>query len=128
MLNTIAIEGRMTADPKFTVTPSGVSYVNFTLACQRDFPDKSGNKEADFIPVVAWKQTAEFVQRHFTKGAKVIVTGRLQVRQYEKDGQKRTIAEIVAQNVYFGGDSKAPAKQDEPEYAPVTEPDAGLPF
>lgn len=137
MLNHIVLMGRMTKDPEMNQTPSGVSVANFRLAVDRDFADKAtGNREADFIDVVAWRGTGEFVSRYFHKGSMAVVAGRLQMRNWtDKDGNKRTSAEVVADNVYFG-DSKrdgaqqpaqpasAPAPQDFPELAD----EDGMPF
>ena len=107
MLNKVFIMGRMTRDPELRRTNSGTAVASFTLACDRDFKDKeTGEKATDFIYVVAWRQTGEFVSKHFTKGRMAIVEGCLQVRNYtDKDGNKRKATEIVADNVYFG-DSK----------------------
>ena len=107
MLNKVFIMGRMTRDPELRRTNSGTAVASFTLAVDRDFKDKeTGEKATDFVDVVAWRQTGEFVSKHFTKGRMAIVEGRLQVRNYtDKDGNKRKATEIVADNVYFG-DSK----------------------
>ena len=107
MLNRITLMGRLVADPELRTTPSGVPVATLRLACDRDFKNKqTGEKETDFISVVAWRQTAEFVSRYFTKGRMAVVEGRLQIRPYtDRDGNKRTAAEVVADNVYFG-DSK----------------------
>ena len=107
MLNRITLMGRLVADPELRTTPSGVTVATLRLACDRDFKNKqTGEKETDFISVVAWRQTAEFVSRYFTKGRMAVVEGRLQIRPYtDRDGNKRTAAEVVADNVYFG-DSK----------------------
>ena len=107
MLNKIFLQGRLVADPEMRQTPSGVSVASFRLAVDRDFKDKAtGEKQADFINVVAWRQTGEFVSRFFAKGRMAVVEGRLQMRDYtDKEGNKRTAAEVVADNVYFG-DSK----------------------
>lgn len=107
-LNKICIMGRMTADPELKNTPSGTSVVSFTLAVDRNFKDKqTGEKTVDFIPCTAWRQTAEFVSRYFAKGRMAVVEGSLQMRKWtDKDGNKRTSAEVVAENVYFG-DSKS---------------------
>jgi single-strand DNA-binding protein len=104
MLNTITIMGRLTRDPELKTTPSGASVTSFTLAVERDFNDKeTGEKATDFIDCVAWRGTAEFVTRFFTKGRMAVVNGRLQLRDYtDKDGNKRRAAEVVAENVYFG--------------------------
>ena len=107
MLNKIFLQGRLVADPEMRHTPSGVAVASLRLAVDRDFKDKeTGEKKADFINVVAWRSTAEFVSRYFTKGRMAVVEGRLQIRDYtDRDGNKRTAAEVVADNVYFG-DSK----------------------
>ena len=106
MLNNVIIMGRLTRDPELRRTQSGTAVTSFTMAVDRDFKSQSGEKETDFIDVVAWRQTAEFVSRFFTKGRMAVVEGRLQMRDWtDKDGNKRTSAEVVAENVYFG-DSK----------------------
>ena len=111
MLNRIIVMGRLTKDPEMRTTQSGTSVAGFTLAVDRDFKDKnSGEKATDFIDVVAWRQTAEFVCRYFAKGRMAIAEGRLQIREWkDKDGNNRRTAEIVAENVYFG-DSKSENK------------------
>ena len=107
MLNHIVIMGRLTKDPELRTTQSGVSVTSFTLAVDRDFKNKdSGEKSTDFIDVVAWRQTAEFVCKYFSKGRMAEAEGRLQIRDWkDRDGNNRRSAEIVADNVYFG-DSK----------------------
>ena len=106
MLNKIIIMGRLTRDPELRRTGSGTAVTSFSLAVDRDFKSQSGEKETDFIDVVAWRSTAEFVSKYFTKGRMAVVEGRLQIRDWtDKDGGKRRSAEIVADNVYFG-DSK----------------------
>lgn len=107
MLNRCIVQGRLTADPILRRTQNGTAVASFTLAVDRDFKDKAtGEKTADFIDVVAWRNTGEFVSRYFTKGRMAVVEGRLQIRDWtDKDGNKRRTAEVVADNVYFG-DSK----------------------
>lgn len=107
MLNRIIIMGRLTRDPELRTTQSGTSVTRFTLAVDRDIKDKdSGEKSTDFIDVVAWRATAEFVCKFFTKGRMAVAEGRLQIREWkDKDGNNRRTAEVVAENVYFG-DSK----------------------
>ena len=107
MLNKIFIMGRLTRDPELRRTQTGTPVASFTLAVDRDFKDKStGERSTDFIDVVAWRQTGEFVSRYFTKGRMAVVEGRLQMRDWtDKDGNKRRTAEVVADQVYFG-DSK----------------------
>ena len=104
MLNHITIMGRLVADPELRTTPQGVTVATMRLAVDRDFKNKqTGERETDFINVVAWRQTAEFVSRFFTKGRMAVVEGRLQIRDWtDKEGNKRTTAEVVADNVYFG--------------------------
>lgn len=104
MLNKCIIQGRLTSDPELRRTGSGLAVTGFTLAVDRDFADKeSGERGCDFIDCVAWRQTAEFVSKYFTKGKLAVVSGRLQIRSYtDKDDIKRKVAEIVADNVYFG--------------------------
>nr|DAU75739.1 MAG TPA: Single strand binding protein [Caudoviricetes sp.] len=103
MLNHIDIMGRLTRDPELRRTQSGTAVASFTLAVSRDFSDKD---KADFIDVVAWKSTAEFISKYFSKGRTAVVSGRLQMRDWtDKEGNKRRSAEVIAENVYFG-DSK----------------------
>lgn len=108
MLNHITIQGRLTRDPELRRTGTGLAVASFCVACERDFPNKdTGEKEVDFIECVAWRQTGEFVSKYFNKGAMIILSGRLQLRKWvDKDGNKRTTAEIVADSVYFGGSKK----------------------
>ena len=103
MLNNIVIMGRLTADPILRRTQNGVAVASFTLACERDFAAQGEARETDFIDVCAWRYTAEFVEKYFSKGQMAIVTGRLQIRNWEdKEGNKRRSAEILADHVYFG--------------------------
>ena len=103
MLNKIFIMGRLTRDPELRRTQSGTPVTSFSLAVDRDFKSQSGEKETDFIDVVAWRSTAEFVAKYFTKGRMAVVEGRLQIRDWQdRDGNKRRSAEVIADNVYFG--------------------------
>ena len=104
MLNHIVIMGRLTRDPELRSTASNVSVASFTVAVDRDFGNReTGEKQTDFINCVAWRSTGEFVSKYFSKGSMIVVSGRLQLRDYtDRDGNKRTAAEIVADNVYFG--------------------------
>ena len=112
MLNKIFIMGRLTRDPELRRTQSGTAVTSFSLAVDRDFKSQSGEKETDFIDVVAWRSTAEFVSKYFTKGRMAVVEGRLQIRDWtDRDGGKRRSAEVVADNVYFG-DSKRDSAGD----------------
>lgn len=138
MLNHITLMGRLTRDPELRRTGSGVAVTSFTLAVDRDFgPKDGGEKETDFIECVAWKNTAEFVSKYFTKGRMAVVSGRLQIRRWnDKDGNKRSTAEVVADNVYFGDskkESEMPASSFVPpapasDFAMLTDTDEGLPF
>ncbi len=149
MLNKIILMGRLTRDPELRRTGSGTAVTSFSLAVDRDFKSQSGEKETDFIDIVAWRGTAEFVSKYFTKGRMAVVEGRLQLRDWtDKDGGKRRSAEVVADNVYFG-DSKrdsagdygappaygAPAGRSAPapmdsrsDFAEIGEEDGELPF
>ena len=100
-LNRSVCIGRLTRDPELRSTTNGTAVATFTVAVDRDFKGQNGEKETDFIPVVVWRGLAETCGRYLSKGKMVAVDGRLQIRTYEKDGQKRTVAEIVADNVQF---------------------------
>lgn len=104
MLNHIVIMGRLTRDPELRYTQSNIPVVSFSVAVDRDFaPKDGGEKQTDFIDCVAWRNTAEFVNKYMTKGSLIVVSGRLQIRPWEdKEGNKHRTAEIVADNVYFG--------------------------
>lgn len=102
MYNRAIIVGRFTADPELKTTPSGVEVCSFTLAVDRQFKSQSGEKQTDFINCVAWRKTAEFISRFFQKGSAALVEGSIQVRPYtDKNGNKRSATEIVADNVRF---------------------------
>ena len=130
MLNHIVLMGRLTADPELKRTPNNVAVTTFTLAVERDFKTQDGSKETDFFSIVAWRNTAEFVSKYFSKGRMAAVEGRLQTRKYQdKDGNNRTVTEVVADNVYFG-DSKNNAGSSNPAFAEMDEDedDENLPF
>lgn len=138
MLNKILLMGRLTRDPELRRTQSGTAVASFALAVDRDFKSKDGEKETDFIDIVAWRNTAEFVSKYFAKGRMAVVEGRLQIRDWnDKDGNKRRSAEVIADNVYFA-DSKnsAPAQEDRfgdlvnrvEQFHEVTEDEGDLPF
>lgn len=118
MLNRIIIMGRLTRDPELRSTPNGTSVASFTLAVDRDFKNKqTGEKETDFIDMIAWRSTAEFVARYFTKGRMAVVEGRLQIRLWEdRDGNKRKSAEVIADSVYFGDSKKDTDDRGHPNY------------
>lgn len=136
MLNHITVMGRLTRDPELRRTGSGIAVASFTVAVDRDIANKeSGERETDFIDCVAWRGTGEFVSKYFGKGSMAVVSGRLQIRNWtDKDGQKRRTAEILADNVYFGGVKKdgvqaATAPRNQPEtFTEITEDDEQLPF
>lgn len=105
-LNRITIMGRLTRDPELRRTQSGAPVTSFTMAVDRDFKSQSGDKETDFIDVVAWRNTAEFAAKYFTKGRMAIASGRLHIRDWQdNNGNKRRSAEVIADSIYFG-DSK----------------------
>lgn len=108
MLNHIVLMGRLTRDPELRHTGSGAAVASFTLAVDRDFQSKDTQEKAvDFIDIVAWRNTAEFVSKYFTKGRMAVVSGRLQIRGWtDKEGNKRRTAEVVADSVYFGDSKK----------------------
>ncbi len=103
MLNCAVIMGRLTADPELRQTPNGVSVARFTVAVDRSFARAGEERKTDFITVVAWRQTAEFVSKYFQKGSMIAVQGSIQTGSYEKDGAKRYTFEVVADNVSFCG-------------------------
>ena len=104
MLNHITIMGRLTRDPELRYTQSQTPVASFTLAVDRDYGSRDGGeKQTDFIDCVAWRQTAEFVSKYFTKGRMAVVSGRLQIRDWtDREGGKRRSAEVVVDNIYFG--------------------------
>ena len=141
MLNKIIIMGRLTRDPELRRTGSGTAVTSFSLACDRDFKSRSGDKETDFIEVVAWKNTAEFASKYFSKGRMAVVEGRLQVRDWtDKAGNKRTTAEVVAENVYFADSKRSESNDNQKEnfnalsgrlrddFVPISEEGGEIPF
>ena len=152
MLNHITIMGRLTREPELRRTGSGIAVASFTVAVDRDFSGRDGGeRETDFIDCVAWRQTGEFVSKYFTKGSMIVVSGRLQIRNWtDKDGNKRRSAEVVADNCYFGeskrnsegnayggntyggnsygGGYSAPAQNPASDFAMLDDDDAQLPF
>ena len=134
MLNKIILMGRLVRDPELRHTGNGTAVASFAIAVDRDYKSQSGEKETDFIDIVAWRSTAEFVSKYFSKGRMAVVEGRLQIRDWtDKDGAKRRTAEVVADNVYFG-DSKRPVSDSDTaapsgEFAEVPDEEKGeLPF
>lgn len=150
MLNHITVMGRLTKDPELRRTGSGVAVTSFTIACDRDIANKeTGERDVDFIDCVAWKGAGEFVAKNFTKGRMIVVSGRLQVRNWtDKEGNKRRSAEVVADNVYFADSKKEdgstsprnftpqeyaklqglPSNEPAQDFQQIDIPDAQLPF
>ena len=140
MLNKIFLQGRLVADPELRHTQQGTAVASFRMAVDRDFKSKDpGASNTDFINIVAWRNTAEFVSRYFTKGRMAVVEGRLQMRDYtDKSGNKRTVSEVVSNNVYFGdskrnSESGANASYDgapdgPPDFDELDDDDGELPF
>lgn len=112
MLNKVFIMGRLTRDPELRRTQAGTAVASFTLAVDRDYKDKSsGERGVDWVNCVAWRQSAEFVSRYFTKGRMAVVEGRLQVSEWtDQDGSRHWKTEVVADNIYFGDSKAAPPK------------------
>lgn len=137
MLNHIIVMGRICNDIELRRTGAGVAVASFTVACDRDF-GQNGQKETDFIDCVAWRGTGEFIERNFSKGKMIVVSGRLQNRKWEdKNGNKRTTAEIIVENAYFADSKKdigdkfqAAMGNHEPlqDFAVVDGDDDNLPF
>lgn len=113
MMNYVVLMGRLTADPELRQTSEGIPYCNFTVAVERDHRKDSETK-VDFIPVIAWRGTAEFVERNFAKGQMIAVHGSLRVNSYEKNGEKRYIASVQADKLFFAGASKGKTSQELP--------------
>ena len=133
MLNTITVMGRLTKDPELRYTQNETPVTTFTVACERDF-GSNGKKETDFIECIAWRNTAEFISKYFSKGSLAVVAGRLQIRDWtDKEGNKRRNAEILADSVYFGESKKAnpnvsAENYEEPDFEEIKEDDGELPF
>jgi len=145
MLNMVALMGRLTADPELRYTPNNVPVTTFSLACDRSYVKSGQDRQTDFINVVAWRQSAEFVTKYFRKGMLVAVQGSIQTRSYQdKDNNKRTAVEVVAEAVHFAEPKRdsapggAPAKfEPQPEayasgdlsdFEEVSDDDGDLPF
>lgn len=138
MLNVIAVMGRIVADPELRKTTTGISTTTFTIACDRNFVKQGEERQTDFFDIVCWRSSAEFACKYFSKGQLVVVNGSLQTRSYEdKEGKKRKVYEIVADNLHFAegkkstsgqnttastGTAPSPAQKDEP----TTEYQSGL--
>lgn len=127
MLNRIAIMGRFTRDPELKYTPSGKAVLSFTLACDRDYQPKAGDKKTDFVDCVAWNTTAEFISRYFSKGRMAIVSGSLESRKWEaKNGDKLISWEVRVESIYFG-DSKKDDQRGTNAASPSSSGEAGMP-
>lgn len=106
-MNKAILMGRLTRDPEMRTTPNQVAVCTFTIAVDRRFKTASGERQADFIPVVAWRQQAEFVARYFHKGSRIVVVGSIQTRNWDdQEGKKRTSTEVIADEIYFGESKK----------------------
>lgn len=108
MLNKAILQGRLVANPELRHTQSGVAVASFRIACNRDYQSKDPNAQtADFINIVAWRSTGEFVSKYFTKGSMILIEGRIQVRDYtDNNGQKRYVTEVVADSVHFAASKR----------------------
>ena len=140
MLNTATLMGRITKDIELRYTQSSNPVASFSIACERDLKDSVGKRPTDFFSIVAWNSTAEFVERYFSKGDSIIVKGRLQNRDWtDRDGNRRTTTELIADAVYFGQSKKsddaaptrAPSRESfaaaRQEFVEMDD-DGGLPF
>ena len=124
--------GRLTKDPEKRTTQNGTSVCTFTLAVDRRYKNANGEREADFFPVVCWRQVADLSVQYLSKGKQVAIAGEVQMRSYEKDGQKRYVTEVVADEVQFlsprvDGVERGRGTTQEPEMSPVSDDD-DLPF
>lgn len=140
MLNHIVVMGRLTRNPELRYTNSGTPVASFTLAVDRDFKSEKGERGVDFIDIVSWGKSGEFVAKNFTKGQQAVVDGRLQIRDWtDNEGNKRKAAEIVSNSVYFTGSKKQesgnadvdslPIRDEGPEqFSDLSEDDGELPF
>ena len=132
MINNVTLMGRLVKDPEIRYTTDGKARARFTLAVDRRFVKQGEQRQADFINIVAFRQTAEFVGKYFVKGQLVAVVGSIQTRSWDgEDGQKRYATEVIANEVHFCGDKRDSEKQkskpQEDDFIPV-EDDSGLPF
>ncbi|MBE7064340.1 MAG: single-stranded DNA-binding protein [Ruminococcaceae bacterium] len=139
-MNKVILMGRLTRDPELRTTPSGVSTCSFTVAVDRRYKSADGQTQADFISVVAWRQTAEFVSKYFSKGSRILITGSIQTRTWDdQEGKKHYVTEVVAEDVEFceskrseggssynGGASQSSASDS--GYFAIDDDDSGVPF
>ena len=133
-MNKVELVGRLTKEPEVKLTQNETPFCNFTVAVDRRFKDQNGNRQADFINCVAWKQTAQFIKKYFHKGNRIGICGSIQTRSYEKDGQKIFITEVLAEEAEFveaNNRTEAPEEhQENQEPVATTESEAekDLPF
>lgn len=136
MLNKVFLQGRLVADPELRHTQQGTPVASYRLAVDRDYKSKDANAQnADFVNIVSWRNTAEFVSRYFTKGRMMLVEGRLQMRNYtDKDGNRRVAAEVVTDNVHFadsrkdGSNNEDGSLQESAGFEELADDDGDLPF
>lgn len=139
MLNHVVLMGRLTADPELRTTPNGTSCCSFTLAVERNYSAKGEERQTDFIRIVAWRNTAEFIGKYFEKGQLIALEGSIQTRQYkDKQGNNRTAFEVIAQSVYFAESKKKenaepkvsaqPLLIDENDFEEIETDEEDLPF
>lgn len=130
MLNHITLAGRLVADPELRRTQSEIAVASFNLAVDQDYKSQNGDRGVDFIPIVAWRNTAEFAEKYFEKGQMAIVSGRLTSRRYEdKNGNKRTAYEVVADHIYFAGSKTKSETDSAPQrFDDFTDDDGDFPF
>ena len=128
MLNNVVLMGRMTSDAELKATPNGKYVTSFSIAVERDY-SQNGERQTDFINIVAWNKTAEFITNYFNKGDMIAVTGSIQTRQYEKDGLKRTATEVKVDKASFcGGKTEKKAEPKTDEFEPLADDDLDIPF
>ena len=136
MLNKVFLQGRLVADPELRHTQQGTPVASYRLAVERDYKSKDQKgQDTDFVNIVSWRNTAEFVSRYFAKGRMLLVEGRLQMRSYtDKDGNKRVAAEVVTDNVHFadsrkdGSNNADGSLQESAGFDELADDDGDLPF
>lgn len=121
--------GRLTRDPDMKTTPQQIAVATFTIAIDRKYKDASGNKQADFINIVAWRGTAEFIAKYFRKGSRIVIVGSIQTRTYDdKDGKKVYVTEVVADEIEFAESKQDKAEGQTSDFQTVEDDDCELPF
>ena len=126
-MNNVCLIGRLSSDVELKSTSGGTNYARFSIAVQRDFKNKDGEYEADFINCIAWRNTAEFISKYFGKGSMIAIVGSIQTGSYEKDGQKHYTTDINVEEVYFAG-SKPEASQNSEEQTEFNIDDSFMPM